>query len=375
MTADGYLGLPLLLDPQVARDLEGLTPGDPERLGTPSPVVAAAGRLFTPALRLASLVESCDSLWPEDCREVREALFREAALPPETGLLLDDKLATIVFGVLPHFVRLTPHTSRDRLREEDILTSLAKRLAVPRQYDQQAAALAAPQEVARRLEALAAVSPPPPPPPQGLVPGAALGDWLYQALRARVAAREREALARRLEATREAGEGWLARTALLRYLADRGALELDGFGFVRLPRAPGDYRVYRRTGEYALKDYYGRLYLFPDCRVAVSTHQRLRPVVLEAYKHPFLRRHGPGQEICLPQSYQPPLVPSAENIIAALESGLNALYYGYNPRRRNGYHSLDSIRQEPDISFDDYRLTPDDPRLVSGMVEVKNQFA
>ncbi len=375
MTADGYLCLPLLLDPAVAQDLARLTPGDRKLPGAPPPLLSAGGRLFTPALRLASLAESCEILWPERYQEARQGLFRELDLPPEAGPVLDDKLAAIVFGVLPHFVRLTSPPARGRPREAELLHLLARRLTVPSHYYQEAEALASPAALARRLEALEGAAGPPPEPPAGLVDAQDLEDWLTQALRARIAGREREALTRRLQDTREAGEGWLARTALLLYLADKGSLEIDGFGFARLPRTPGDYRVYRRTGEYALKDYYGRLYLFPDCRVAVSTHLRLRPVVLETYKHPFLRRHGPGQEICLPQGYQPPFGASAGNIIAALEAGLNALFYGYNPRRRNGYHSLDRIRPEPDLSFDDYRIPPDDPRLVSGQVEVKNQYA
>jgi hypothetical protein len=169
-------------------------------------------------------------------------------------------------------------------------------------------------------------------------------------------------------------ESRLARTALLLYLRDRGELELEGFGFFPDARSAGDYWVYKRTGEYFLQDYFGRLYLFPDCRVAVSTRERLRPVVWEKYKHPFLRRHAPRQEICLPKEYQVPLVVGPREIIAALEAGLTALYYGYNPRRRNGYHSLDRHRREQLVSFDDYRLSSEDPRVLSGRVEVKNRY-
>ena len=82
------------------------------------------------------------------------------------------------------------------------------------------------------------------------------------------------------------------------YLADKGALEMDGFGCTRLKNGQ-DYRIYKRTGPYALQDYYGRLYLFPDCRVAATTAGRLRPVVVDRCKHPFLRQDGPGQDIWL----------------------------------------------------------------------------
>jgi hypothetical protein len=160
----------------------------------------------------------------------------------------------------------------------------------------------------------------------------------------------------------------------LSYLSEKGALEIDGFGFNRL-RSKNDYRIYKRTGVYALKDFYGRPYIFPDCRVAVSTAGRLRPFVIEHYKHPLLRRYGSGQEICLPKDFQPPAAFSAANVIQTLEAGISALYYGYNARRRNGYHSLDRIHQERFLDFDDYRVPPDDPRIASGEVEVKNIFS
>jgi hypothetical protein len=109
--------------------------------------------------------------------------------------------------------------------------------------------------------------------------------------------------------------------------------------------------------------------------VAVSTGGRLKPFVIEHYKHPLLRRYSPGQEICLPKDFQPSATFNAANVIQSLEAGINALYYGYNARRRNGYHSLDRIHQERFLDFDDYRTPPDDPRIVSGEVEVKNIFS
>jgi hypothetical protein len=373
VTAAGLLCLPLLLDPEIARELVTHTLSGAFR--GQAVVVQSAGRRFIPTLHLPSLAAASEALWPEAYREVRQALLRELDLWPEASPILDDKLAAIVFGVLPHFVRLTPPGARGPFRPQEVLRALSRRLSVPPRYAEQARRCASPEELARRLRILEAHDGPPPPPPQGLVTGAMLDAWLKQSWRARIIRQERQTLARRLEGDPGAGEDRLAPTALLLYLAETGTLEVEGFGFSRLSRNPPEYRIYRHTGAYALKDYYGRPYLFPDCRVAVSTRERLRPLVLDRYKHPFLRWHAPGQEICLPQEYQPPLAVGADQIIAALEAGLNALFYGYNPRRRNGYHSLDRLHQEQLISFQDYLIPPDDPRLVSGEVEVKNHFA
>ena len=143
--------------------------------------------------------------------------------------------------------------------------------------------------------------------------------------------------------------------AILLYIAETGSLEIDDFGFLR-KGFHNEYLVYKRTGEYVLKDYYGRSYLFPDCRVAVSTAGPFTPVVIEKYKHPFLFRHAAGQEICL-QNFTPPNEFNADTAIRVLEEGITALLYSYDSRRRNGYHSLDPTREYiRTIEFVDYRI-------------------
>jgi hypothetical protein len=140
------------------------------------------------------------------------------------------------------------------------------------------------------------------------------------------------------------------------YIADTGEIDIDGFGFIRNNSYKGEYLVYKRTGDYVLKDYYARSYLFSDCRVAISTYAPFWPFVIEKYKHPFLLRHKAGQEICM-KDYRPPDELTAENIIRVLEEGLTAMRYGYDGRRRNGYHSLDKTWVHiPTIDFEEYRI-------------------
>jgi hypothetical protein len=90
--------------------------------------------------------------------------------------------------------------------------------------------------------------------------------------------------------------------------------------------------------------------------VAVSTTRPFRPFVVETYKHPFLSGHAPSQEICL-KDYNWPDEFTADNIVRLLEDGINALLYGYDARRRNGYHSLDpTLHYVKTIEFTDYRV-------------------
>ncbi len=151
-------------------------------------------------------------------------------------------------------------------------------------------------------------------------------------------------------------------------------MEFNGFGWQRL-RQPGEYLVYKRTGPFLLVDYFRRPYLFPDCRVAVSTSGPFKPVVLERYKHPLLRSYRKQQLICLPEDYQPASEFSAAAVVKALEAGINALYYGYNPRQRNGYHSLDKYgRSLSVLDFEDLRLPADHPLVQGGELEIKNCY-
>jgi hypothetical protein len=77
---------------------------------------------------------------------------------------------------------------------------------------------------------------------------------------------------------------------------------------------------------------------------------------MEKYKHPFLLDYKSGQEICM-KDFIPSNELTAKNIIRTLEEGLTALHYGYDGRRRNGYHSLDKMWVHiPTIDFDEYRI-------------------
>jgi len=55
------------------------------------------------------------------------------------------------------------------------------------------------------------------------------------------------------------------------------------------------------------------------------------------------------------RGYEWPADFTADNIIRLLEDGINALLFGYDPRRRNGYHSLDpTLYYVKTIEFTEY---------------------
>jgi hypothetical protein len=375
----GFIYLPLLFDHTVARELQALyrfPPEPPEAQGRPAPPVLleVAGQHFVKSLRLDALLQNYEKIDPEGYERLRGAYLPEsgpaASFPGES---LDEKLRVIIFQIMPHFLRREKVWARGEFGREAVLDLLCERVAIPPSFYARWRDLLDPASLQARLASLEGQTPPWEPPNPGLSSARKLRPWFTKALLAQMAAKEKERLARTLKEQQQFGEVRPQHLAVLLYLTERGALELDGFGFSRIA-GTAEYLIYKRTGAYALKDFYGRLYLFPDCRVAVYTWGGMMPVVLEKYKHPLLFWHSPGQQICLPRSFTATSRLSGENVIRALEAGVNALYYGYNARRRNGSHSLDSLRKERPVDFDDYRVPPDHPLIVSGQVEIKNLF-
>jgi hypothetical protein len=379
VVAEDFIYMPLLFDPSLAGEIEAArgSPGRQEARGSPGKnhLVFAGGRYFIKSLSLASLLHHFENLHPDAYGRMRQIFLEKHLGFPPAGdqISLDNKLKTIVFEIMPHFLRRAGRLSAgQRLNQEEILGLISEKGEIPRKYYQQARRLLDRQLLRKRLAELEKIEVTPGPLGEGVIPPGELRAWFHQALTGRILEQEKARWRQKL------GEGEPLlnpqQAALLLYLTARGSLEIDGFGFSRLGKTE-EYLIYKRTGAYALKDFYGRLYLFPDCRVAVSTLGRLRPVVLERYKHPFLRRQAPGQEICL-GNFQPPPAFSAAHAITALEQGVNALYYGYDYRRRNGYHSLDRLPMEERlVDFEDLRVGPEHPKISTGEVEIKNAYA
>lgn len=364
----GYIYVPLLLDPAVEQELAA-APGEGDR-----PVTVLDGKYFVKAAALRSLVDNYAALHPHSFQRLRDAWLKRHGYDPNLreSSAAEGKLKIILFQVMPYFIRRFRGLKRERRDEEAIARLIEEKMHVPRSYYSRAAAFLQQSNVKRMLDRLRGQETELEPLADGPVSASLLQNWFQRALEAKIAAEEKAHLEQALRERQQFGESQEGVIAILLYIADQGSFEMDGFGVFRIDGS-GEYCLYRHTGEYALKDYYGRLYLFPDCRVAVTTSD-LTPVVMERYKHPFLHRYESWQPICL-RHFERPRVFSADNAIKSLEEGINALFYGYRSRRRNGYHSLDRITMHHrPVDFDDYRISNAHPKIVSGEVETKNDF-
>ena len=356
----GFIYAPLLLDPAIDTELQAPLGSvtSPELSGSreSTAIIAAQGRHFIRTLSLQSLLTNFEKISADSYQQLKNDCLREYFFTPELdGVSVDGKLRTILFQVMTYFIKKNRGLERRRLSEEEILDFIGEKINIPPGYYETAKTFLDTEPLRRMLSDLEKQEATPEPLQSGLLSARELRAWLRKALFAKIVHSEREGLRKALQMREQFRNTKKKHLAILLYIAAKGSLEIDGFGFSRIDSS-NEYLVYKRTGEYILKDYHARSYLFPDCRVAVPTFGALRPIVMETYKHPFLLGHEAGQEICLRQ-FTPPKKFTAGNIIGGMEKGINALIYGYDSRRRNGIHSLDrKLLHVKSIEFDDYRI-------------------
>lgn len=356
-----FIYMPLLFDPEIEKEIQTLFPPenqiDISAQPDLTPIIKIKEKYFVKALNLHSLLENYEVINAYDYNRLRnDCLMKYQIAGEEDGIFLDETLRLILFQVMPHFIRKNRGLVRKKLNDEEILDLIDKKIKVPEKYYKNAKTFQDLEPLKKIIESLKNQAPMFKPPENGILTGKSLRDWFHDAIHAKVLASEHHRIEKSLQIREQFRHAKPEHIAVLLYIADTGAMEIDGFGFTMNNAYQREYLIYKRTGDYILKDYYARSYLFPDCRVAVSTYSPYRPFVIEKYKHPFLIGHRAGQEICM-KDFVPSNELTAENVIRTLEEGLTAMRYGYNGRKRNGYHSLDKMWVHiPTIDFEDYRI-------------------
>ena len=356
-----FIYLPLLFDPEIAKEIETIFASQKQTENQVQQnlnnIIKFKNNYFVKTLNLYSILENYDVINPYDYKRLRNDCLMKYHLTDEAdGIFLDETLRLILLQIMPHFIKKNRDLVRKKLSDEEILDVINQKINIPETYYKKAETFQNLEPLKKILESLENQTPIFKPPGNGILTGRMLRDWFHDAVQTKVLKSEHYRISKALQVRKRLIHAKPEHIAILLYIADMGSFEIDGFGFIRNDQYKGEYLVYKRTGDYVLKDYYARSYLFPECRVAVSTYAPLRPFVMEKYKHPFLLEYKSRQEICM-KDFVPSNNLSAKNIIRTLEEGLTALRYGYDGRRRNGYHSLDKMWVYiPTIDFEDYLI-------------------
>ncbi|MEJ5348959.1 MAG: hypothetical protein WHS46_09760 [Desulfosoma sp.] len=371
-----YLACPL--DPQIHAELRVHEPWNTEAQAfekrEPKPkIVFHEGVAYVETVSWNSLIQHAEILFPHTAQKIRKQSVRDFRIRPKWlgRHPCLEHVEMVVLQVLPRFVRVPRSVKGAKDRPAALAAWLAKRVSLPIRYRRWAEEMEHEKKgvSAKGFDGLQEAR-------DGDGPRRVSVQELREAVEAALTGRYRDSVLKEESRLRERmqhfGHWPTEARAFMLYVFTRGALEVDGFGFFH--RAfDGALIVYKRTGRYALMDYYHRLYLFPDCRVAVSPLD-LWPVVVEKYKHPLLARHQPWQRICLGHAPQERSW-TAANIFRSIEDGLNALYYGYDARKRNGYHSLDQLSgSDREVHFEDLRISADDTSRLLKNIPVTNAW-
>jgi len=355
-----FIYIPLLFDPEIEREIQDFQSGKPLKSSGKSElksIITLNGKPFIKTLKLHSFIDNYEAIDPYSFQRLRNECLRKYQLTREVDEhFLDETLRAILFQITPYFIKKNKGLNRKKISDEEILDLIAEKINIPEKYYKEAKTFGDLKPLKKILEGLENQKPLFKLPGNGILTGRTLRDWFQDAIQAKVLMSEHHRIEKALKVRKQLSQVKPEHIAVLLYITDTGAMEIDGFGFTMNNAYKGEYLIYKRTGDYVLKDYYARSYLFPDCRVAVSTYSPSMPFVMEKYKHPFLLGHKSGQEICM-KNFVPSNEFKAENAIRTLEEGLTAMRYGYNGRKRNGYHSLDKMWVHiPTIDFEDYRI-------------------
>ncbi|MGI0015460.1 MAG: hypothetical protein ACREBU_18745, partial [Nitrososphaera sp.] len=273
----GFMYVPLLLDPAIEREIDAPRKGNN--------LITVNGRRFIKTLSLQSLVENYEKIDTESYEQLRGSCLQKYCHPSGLGgISISGMLRTILFDVMPHFIRRSKGLERRRRSEGEILGLIREKINIPGRYYEDATKFVDRGVLLAVLDELQGQGARIEPPKDGLIEGRTLREWLLKAMELKIVEREKDRLRQTLQEREQFVEAERKDIATLLYIAEKGSLEIDGFGFSRMGLTD-EYLIYKHTGEYALKDFYGRIYLFPDCRVAVSTIVPLRPLVIDTYKH------------------------------------------------------------------------------------------
>ena len=364
---NGTAYYPTLIDPKIEQEIH------------PNGVVKEKdGKFYIMGANMESILRAYEGIDPEEYGNWRDSLMKAALPDVDLTNLLSSKigqtLKTIVFGVMPHFVK-RKGIERKKNPEEEMISMIREHVEVSAEYYEAAREVCNLGYVKDRIKNLGKeagnIS-------DGIWKTRDMEPVMKKALENHILLEEKENLEKIVEEKEALAKENMGTLAALLCLKNKEQFELEDFGFIK--KGSDYYSAYVKVGEYALRDFDNQIYLFPSCSVGVDIADgdlQTSPFVREAYKHPFLSHNTAHQAICIRHRFRKGASP-AEYITNALDAGVNTLLYGYfNKEGFNGYRFLSKAKVDGDdghviFSYEDCKIKEDDERIKSGKVKITN---
>jgi len=356
-------------------------------------IKSISGKTYVKGMNLSKIAGSFDKIDKEKYETIKNDLFKR--IMPDVNI--NDiyrsnnckAIRTIVFEIMPHFIgknkKRNPlgKTKQKEPTEQSILSMISEKVEIPKRYYEEAGGFCETDEFLDAVRNLNSLRTDRQEFPKGLMETSALEPVLNKAIERCIIGEKVKGLENEIMLKKEMNRKNLDYIATMLYMKDAENFELGNFGFIKNYTGPNyndlAYAIYVKTGEYALRDFDGKIYLFPSCRVGTGITKEGNiqedPFVLDEYKHPFLYSWDNNMEICVGDA-RTRGNSKIEDAIICLEAGVNALLFGYfNEEDFNGYNYLNGTHNAGNsVDFDNYLTSEDDPRIKSGKVPITNDF-
>ncbi|MFC1697385.1 hypothetical protein ACFL1H_03565 [Nanoarchaeota archaeon] len=355
----GFVYVPLLFDEEIEKNVNEYEKG--------KIILEDNGQKYVRSLNLVSMVENYHKIYGKEYEKVKKNVLKKYLNKSNLKELnIDSNIKTIIFEVLPNFIKKHDGFERTKLDEYDIVELISKKSKIPSKYYTEADKFLDNDTLMKSLEKLDGSTGKIKPIKNGKTNTTYIKKWFDKALEVLVLSREKEDVKKAIDEKKVYINKHRDYVAVMLYLSQIEKFEIEKFGFVKKSKS---YDVYKHTGEYALKDYSsGQIYLFPDCKVGVNTSNIKHPKVINNnYNHPFLSGTS-GHALCIVSRGWGSSF-SGKNIIDGINAGLNTVMCGYV--RASGFHPHSYLSRD---KYRGYKVERSHPKIKSGKVEITNDF-
>lgn len=350
---EGAIYFPLVVDKKIKNEIKY----------DKSKIVSVNGKNYIKGIGIESLIDNYDKINKREYDSFKESLLKEYS----KDILhdLDEKERTIIFEVMPYFIERKDKTKK--LRKEDILEILVENLDIPKEYYKRAENFTEDsikntiKELKNEIKDYSF--------PEGEIKTSELRNFLNGLIKNKILVNEVHNLKKKLSEKVSKDKKAIMRDGALLYLIENELnFEIGDFGVK-------DGWIYLKVGEYALRDFDGKVYRFPPCKIGV-TYDSSHPFVLDKYKHPFIPDYKERQKICIGNQDIDGRT-RAEKMINGLEIGVNTLLYGYFGEL-TPHHNLNGKKHHGGsntINFEDYLISKAHPDIKSGKLKITNDIS